>query len=429
VVIAHGIQAPGDPVFHAFSDIFSKLNEQEFISFWCIYLVSLAHEQFIKSKRYTNYVVDASKEISTFIRACNNANIPDIKASKSLRDILQWALHVLETWRPSLKYKTPEDLGEFELDLFGQKQSTVSLRDEQQEKLIKYINEINSSLDAVLKKCNLSLWLMVDRLDEIFPRRSDIERNALRGLLRAMRYFATDNIRVKVFLRDDMLDQVVRSENGFTALTHITARQADTLRWTEDQILTMLVKRIFYSDSVLKCLNVNRDQLEASVIYRKECFYKIFPPTVFRGTRQSPTLRWIYNRCADGRGAVTPRDVIDLLNRAKQKQHDMCAADPEGNSEWLLGSAAIQYGLDELSTRKRQTYLQAEFPHLWMHIEKFIGGKTDYDEESIKKLFGKSWIQVTEDLASIGLISKKAKSKYSIPYLYRHGLNLTQGKA
>ena len=43
VVVAHGIQAPGDPVFHAFSDRFLKLSEEEFVSFWCIYLVSLAN--------------------------------------------------------------------------------------------------------------------------------------------------------------------------------------------------------------------------------------------------------------------------------------------------------------------------------------------------------------------------------------------------
>jgi hypothetical protein len=35
VVVAHGIQTPGDPVFHTFIDRFSKLSEEEFISFWC----------------------------------------------------------------------------------------------------------------------------------------------------------------------------------------------------------------------------------------------------------------------------------------------------------------------------------------------------------------------------------------------------------
>ena len=63
----------------------------------------------------------------------------------------------------------------------------------------------------MLDASQLSLWLMVDRLDEVFPRRSDVERTALRGLLRAMRYFASASIRVKVFLRDDMLEQVVRN--------------------------------------------------------------------------------------------------------------------------------------------------------------------------------------------------------------------------
>ena len=41
VVVAHGVQAPGDPVFHAFTDRFSVLSEEEFVSFWCIYLISL----------------------------------------------------------------------------------------------------------------------------------------------------------------------------------------------------------------------------------------------------------------------------------------------------------------------------------------------------------------------------------------------------
>ena len=49
VVIAHGIESPGDPVFHAFSSRFEDLTEQEFVSFWCIYLVSLANEQIATS--------------------------------------------------------------------------------------------------------------------------------------------------------------------------------------------------------------------------------------------------------------------------------------------------------------------------------------------------------------------------------------------
>lgn len=434
VVVAHGIQAPGDPVFHAFTDRFSKLSEEEFVSFWCIYLVSLAHEQFIKGARYREFLEDSSAEIDRFRLACANAKIPEIQAKKSLKDTLEWSLHVLASWHPKLKYRPPGDGGEFEFDLFGSKIEDRSEKTEEasEHSLPKYVNDIKQTLEAVLEASHLSLWLMVDRLDEIFPRRSDVERTALRGLLRTTRYFASGSIRVKVFLRDDMLEQVVRTDEGFTALTHVTARQADTLRWTEDQILAMVVKRFFANDDLVDYLKINRDQLEASAFYRAECFDKLFPPTVFRGTRQSPTIRWICNRCADGRGVITPRDVLDLLIRARQKQQDIYAVDQEGTSDWIIGAAAIQYGFEELSTRKRETYLQAEFPHLWKDIEKFSGGKTDYYATTLQSLLGSGWKATTEHLLAIGFFSKGSKRNqdvYSIPFLYRHGMNLTQGMA
>jgi hypothetical protein len=434
VVVAHGVQTPGDPVFNAFSEEFSKLDEQQFVSFWCIYLVSLAHEQFIKGDRYANFLIVADREIETFRRACAYARIPEIKTKKTLREILQWTLNVLSHWSPKVTYKSPDHSGDLELDLFGRvlPSPETKVDNEKKDLLPEYVNDIKETLERILQKARLSLWLMVDRLDEIFPRRSALEKTALRGLLRAMRFFSSESIRVKIFLRDDMLDQVVRTENGFTALTHITVRQADTLRWTEDQILSMLVKRLFVNRGIAEYLDISMDRLDASAQYRSEAFYRVFPPTVHRGPKQSAALRWIYNRCADGRGVVTPRDVIDLLSRAKQRQQDDFQANTAGTSEWIIGPLALQYGLQELSKRKRQTYLQTEFPHLWTHIEKFIGGKTDYNETGIKKVLGKEWKSIVDDLVSIGLFSKLSRDGevvYSVPFLYRYGLELTQGKA
>lgn len=434
VVVAHGIQAPGDPVFHAFSEQFSMLSEDEFVSFWCIYLVSLAHEHFIKGSRYREFLAGARAEVEKFRTACANARIPEIQAKRSLKDVLEWSLHALGGWRPKLKYRPPGDEGELELDLFGQPAMKTSDKAEEMsgDSLPRYVNEIKESLERVLEASRLSLWLMVDRLDEIFPRRSDVERRALRGLLRAMRYFTSPSIRVKVFLRDDMLEQIVGTSEGFTALTHVTARQADTLRWTQDQILAMIVKRFVANDDLVRYLKINREQVDASASYRAECFYKIFPPAVFRGPKQSPTIRWICNRCADGRAVITPRDALDLLIRAKQKQQDICGADPEGKSDWMINAAAIQYGFEELSKRKRDTYLRAEFPHLWRYIEKFSGGKTEYGESTLQGLLGKDWKVITEDLSAIGFFAKGEKEGepvFSIPFLYRHGMNLTQGRA
>ncbi len=433
VVVAHGVQAEGDPVFQAFEEEFKRLSEREFVSFWCIYLVSLAHEQFVKGHPYRDFLKDASVEIEAFRRACQRARIPDIPDGMTLRGILGWTIEVLKSWRPKVTYAPPGEAGNFTLDVLGQKAPNRQEAEPPHHALPQYANEARLALEAVLSKTKLSLWLMVDRLDEIFPRRSEVERKALRGLLHAMRYFASASLRVKVFLRDDMLDQVVGTQDGFTALTHVTARQADTLRWTDEQILTMVVKRFFADSALAAHIEVDKEQLDASATYREECFYKLFPSTVYRGPNQSPTLRWICNRCADGRGVVTPRDVLDLLIPARQRQQDICTDDPDGTTEWIIGSPALRYGFTQLSERKRRTYLKAEFPHLWTHIEKFVGGKADYDEAALQGMFDKDWKSVVEVLAAIGVLSKRAKAGgevvYSIPFLYRHGLQVTQGKA
>jgi hypothetical protein len=227
-----------------------------------------------------------------------------------------------------------------------------------------------------------------------------------------------------------MLEQVVA--DGFTALTHLTARQADTLRWSEDQILTMLVKRIFADHGMSTYLNVNKERLEANQQYRSECFYTVFPATVHSGEKQSATLHWICSRTADAHGVVTPRDVLDLITKAKQQQQDEFKATLTGESPWLIGPKAIQHGFEELSKRKRDTYLRAEFPHLWTHISKFEGGKTEYDGTSLQKLLGQTWEKIAGDLVSIGVLGKKGKGKdttYRFPYVYRKGLSLTQGRA
>ncbi|MEE9129789.1 MAG: hypothetical protein V3T84_07195 [Phycisphaerales bacterium] len=269
-------------------------------------------------------------------------------------------------------------------------------------------------------------------LDEIFPRRSETETHALRGLLRTLKIFTSDLIRVKVFLRDDILEQVTAGGEGFTALTHVTARQADSLRWSEDQILTLIINRLCASDELCSFVGLDIEQLKASRDYRREAFYKVFPPTVHSGSNQSDTLRWVYTHTRDGRGAVTPRDVIDLLTRAKQHQQDECDDDANGRTEYIIGPTAIQYGLRELSKRKRTTLLEAEFPHFWEHIKKLDGGKTEYSERAIQKTLGKEWASVIDDLVGIGLFEETRRGgqrTFKVPFVYREGLSLTQGRA
>jgi hypothetical protein len=291
-----------------------------------------------------------------------------------------------------------------------------------------HIEDLALSLEALLFKANISLWLMIDRLDELFARRSHTEQKALRGLLHTLRLFRSDRIRIKIFLRDDISEHIVSSQ-GFTSLSHVTARRADTLRWSEEQILAMVVRRIFASRALQRQYAVNTDMLQSSFEYQKEMFYSIFADTVHRPPNQSPTLRWIYNHTRDGRGVVTPRDVIFLLTRACQWQRDAFRRDPQGETERLILGPAILYGLEELSKEKRTVYLEAEFPHKWPEIRRLVGGSTEYSEAAMKSVFGKGYTHALEDMLALGIVERSKKRgapSFKIPYLYRRGLECTQ---
>ena len=130
---------------------------------------------------------------------------------------------------------------------------------------------------------------------------------------------------------------------------------------------------------------------------------------------------------------VTPRDVIDLTRRAIQWESDRCRADADGTSEHIISARAILYGLGEVSIAKKTNLLKAEFPHLWPHIAKFEGGKTEYNVKTLKRMFDADWHEVCSDLVSIGILQQRGRSNggsetYWIPHLYRKGLDLTQGK-
>jgi hypothetical protein len=431
IIIAHGVQQRQDTVFLAYKTQFDKLSESDFVDFWCIYVVSLAYEQFVRNDRFKKLLANCNAEIDAFRKAYRDAGIPDFDHPKTLHQILAWTLAVLARLKPRVTWKPPADVGQFELSLMGGaplRQSALTALTNDDPRMPTYIDNIALRLEKLLLKSDLYLWLMVDRLDELFARRSDTETRALRGLLRTLSLFRSDRIRVKVFLRDDILDQIVAGQ-GFTALTHATARRSDTLRWSEEQILTMTVRRIFAHPAFATRFEIDSTLLRSSIEYQRQQFYKIFVATIYRPPNQSATLRWIYNHTKDGKAVVTPRDVISLLTRAIQWQRDAFRRNRPGTTEKLITAPAIIYGLEELSKEKRTTYLEAEFPHKWEMIKKLLGGGTEYSEPAINRLLGKKHQAAAEDLISVGVLergTKRGKPTFRVPFLYRRGLECTQ---
>lgn len=108
----------------------------------------------------------------------------------------------------------------------------------------------------------------------------------------------------------------------------------------------------------------------------------------------------------------------------------------QSESRWIIGLDNWAGGAPIWAWRtlegERINYLQAEFPHLWPHMEKLIGGKAEYSEEALRQLLGPSWKVAATDLTSIGLFAsttRRGAPSYAIPFLYRKGLDVTRGRA
>jgi len=119
IIIAHGVQQRQDTVFLAYKNEFDKLTESDFVDFWCIYVVSLAYEQFIRNDRFKKLLANCTEEIDAFRKAYCDAGIPDFDHPKTLHQILAWALNVLARLKPKVVWKPPADVGQFEFSLIG----------------------------------------------------------------------------------------------------------------------------------------------------------------------------------------------------------------------------------------------------------------------------------------------------------------------
>ncbi len=420
-VVLKGVEVSGDPIFLKFKKDFERLDEVDFQNFWRIYFISLVNAHFIDSPSYANALAGAGSEIKEYRKLVRESGFPVSKSLLTYDGLVKWGLAKLSgtTFRAKVD---PAGAITGEIEVKGETNG-------ENDRVPIFVTQLHEALVRILKKSGLSLWIMLDRLDEVFPRRSDVERTALRALLRTTRSFRDSTIRLKLFIRDDIFDSITDVSGGFPALTHIVDRCSTTLRWSKDQIQDLIIKRVFATDRIANYFKINRDRMNKDQIYRLSLGRYILPERIRGGNNQSLTIDWIYKHCEDANGVVTPRDIIDLLILARGHQIDEFRSQPSDMST-LISAGAVVYGHRQMSMRKRENYLKAEFDHFWPNIEKFENKKADHHADSLRSLLGRDCAKIIKDLRSIGFLKYNPRTDtYSIPFLYRHCLNIRQGRA
>lgn len=271
-------------------------------------------------------------------------------------------------------------------------------------------------------------WVVFDRLDEAFEHSRELENTVLRGLMRAHLDVASYGsfIRTKLFLRNDIMDRVMRRQ-GFVNATHLRRLN---LQWDREGIIDLLARRIASNKTIAEVFNMRPDDLK-SRLRRLEVCHRVLPKYL----SNIDLLEWIHRYTTDASQALNPRNVLTLVRLARQHQLEVYDRDdpklrPVSS---LISASAMISGFKSLSEVRLEDTVYAEFNSLRPVLEALRGKPARFTH---KELSGYIRISQNADrfktslerLEYAGIVSVTGQGVITVVRLYRPALGTAHGR-
>ena len=279
-------------------------------------------------------------------------------------------------------------------------------------------------LEALGRRC----WIVFDRLDEAFYDTPELERDALRALLRTKIDLNAYGARVgiKVFLRSDVLDRVSQ-ETGFVNATHL--RQVH-LRWDRELLRALIAYRVASNPITRRQLAVRERDLHSEQGHRRIC-RRLFPDRI-DGLRY---LDWVIDVTTDASGLPNPRNVITLIQLARRRQlrtDERLRRDYDVRQP-LIRVETWRVAARDLSEKRLEDTVLAEAVELRRLAERLRRRAYLYTRAQLAHVLDLSsdddaFRSAVERLKYHGLLREGTAGSYEIPRLYRPALNLHQAR-
>jgi len=294
-------------------------------------------------------------------------------------------------------------------------------------------DELLRVADEALHAADLSLWILLDRLDVAFADSADLESNALRALFRVYRDLRDlEHVSPKIFLRSDIWRRI--TESGFRESSHITSTV--TLEWDTNSLLNLIVRRLLSNDEVCLAYNVNREGVLESIDEQWKLFYRVFPAQVDLGAKKPSSFDWLLSRTVDGFERPAPRELIHLISAMRDVQLKMLERGESGpGEEVLFDRSTFKAALPEVSRVRLEQTLFAEYPEVREWLLALKGKKTEQDIATLSAIWATSeeeTLQRAARVVDIGFFVKRTEKEtptYWVPFLYRDALEMVQGRA
>lgn len=310
------------------------------------------------------------------------------------------------------------------------------------EKIEKYLKEIDEFLDT----SNRKITVVYDALDVLLSKENRGKMiSALIGLWYEYlpRY---NNIRVKIFLRDDIFEKEVKDIPDKVKLRNYS----ENISWTYDELLAMVWKRVIHnSNEVAKVFEKVFNKL--GIILRHEKYLGYIPKSeqeinkailkLVIGERMGTgkaafSYNWIKNHLADTNETIVPRSIIKLFAEAAVKEMESNELFPYTTS--FIRPRSLIEVMKEVSIDRVEDLLEEykEYENLFNNLKDYLPKFPAYEEDlklALKKCGIKEGKEVStiHDLVNIGVMKPYQRKKsdpirYHIPDIFLIGLGLSR---
>lgn len=288
--------------------------------------------------------------------------------------------------------------------------------------------DVLSEINKYLTENEKTVWILLDKIDELFSDMYDIRKKCLEGLFLTLIDFQSrfHNIKLKIFVRSD-----IWSELSFINKSHLTDKKV-SIRWNKYDLKYLIMKRASLNKKIMQFIT---DQTGIKKITENidHCFYSLFPLTVYPGSREAETIDFMIDRITDGQNGIYPREIINFCNESITIEKNKLTSNiTDREYPPLISGLAIREAFLIVSKNKVETYL-SEFEHLKEHFNRFEGQtQAEYSNlELITLMSGlsPSGNEMIRQLYETGVIKGNLTSivnstTYTIPRLFRPGLKI-----
>lgn len=303
-----------------------------------------------------------------------------------------------------------------------------------------HLGQLFRRMNQQLKEKNIVVTIIYDALDRIVPSK---ERSKLVSALIDMWYRyegAVQNIRSKIFLRQDIYDREVVVADK-VKLKNYSA----TLGWEYDQLFAMVWKRVINQcDEVKQFFNeiaprtlLEYDGLGSIPIIGEEENRNLLAALIgatMGGTKKTSTYNWFRNRLADTQGIIVPRSMLDIFAKAASKEQELRRATLLIVSKSIIRPRCFEDSLESVSKNRvydlKEEYI--EYSNFLDRLKDTVQ-RSPVEEDLLCKALEKAGMHNPKEeitnLINIGILRPYQRRlsdqiRYHFPDIYLKGLGL-----